>query len=173
MAIAAGQRGLASDLLVEHNADGTHDLPDGADVAWFKPNVGPTSTRSQHGKYPSVLLDAGAETALFSVRVPAKYVSLGTVYVVIIPTTTGTFDWTCNADSGACGEDEALNSDTDTADGQAATDDQILCLDVSAAFNGLGLVAGDHIGVEFVLDVLTTTTELHVIGLAFGYVGSR
>lgn len=186
MPFVAGQRGLASDMLVEHNADGTHNMSAGSlpehgaaqhsdtvRVEWFKPNVGPASTRSQHGKYPSVLLDLATETALFAVRVPDNFVSLGTVRVVVIPTTTGTFDWTCNTAAGAAGEDESLATDTATADGKAATDDQLTAVAVTGAFDGLSLAAGDFIGVELILDVLTTTTEVHVIGLEFGYTANQ
>jgi hypothetical protein len=189
MAIAAGDRILASDILAEHTSAGAHtgeivlvagDLPahgaaEHTDITrklWAPFREG-SGTRSSHGTYFAILLDAATETALVSIQVPDDFVSLGTVRVVLIPTTTGTFDWTCNTASGACGEDEALATDTDTADTQAATDDQILCLDVSSAFDGLSLAAGDFVGVEFVLDVLTTTTELLIVGLEFGYTANQ
>jgi hypothetical protein len=85
----------------------------------------------------------------------------------MVPVTTGSFDWTVNTCFGASGESYATHLDSDTADNQAATDQILLELDISAAFTAVA--ANDDIGVRFLLDVLHTTTMLKIIGLDVKY----
>jgi len=162
--IIAGQRILASDMLVEHDANGHHVLG----PLWFTPQES-TGTRSVHDRYFGVLLDLATEYALFNVRIPDYFVSLSKARVIIIPTTAGTIDWTCQTAAGAAGEDESQAVDSATADGAGVVDDQLTAIDVSGAFNGLSLAPGDLVGVKFILDALATTTQVFVIGLELGY----
>jgi len=123
---------------------------------------------SNNGDFAIRTLTAGGHKAIMSFRLPNDFASLTSVKVLIIPATTGTFDWSATTDWGANGEAYNANSDSATADGQAATDTQILELDISAAFTGVA--ANDNIGCTFTLDVLTTTTVVGVIGLDVKYV---
>lgn len=132
---------------------------------WVPVSQGGQLGQVVHGTYPVFLLDAVAEVAYFSWTVPTGYSSLTSADLVVIPTTTGTFDWTINTSWAADGEDEALATDTATADGTTSTDDQMTAVDISAAFTGIA--AGDYIGIKLTLDALTTTTQINVVGIKF------
>lgn len=124
------------------------------------------SATTNHGTHRTVALVAG-NSHYFEFQVPEDYREMWNAYVYYIPTTTGTFDWTVSTTAATNGEDEASNADTATADGASATDDQIGRVDCSAAFSNIE--AGDLVGVQFTVDVLTTTTAINVILFTFGY----
>ena len=112
-------------------------------------------------------LNSAADAAYISFRLPDDFASLTSVKVIIIPITTGTFDWTATTTFGANGEAYNIHSDSTTADTQAATNLQLLELDISAAYTGIA--ANDIINTTFTLDALATTTELIIIGLDIKY----
>ena len=122
-----------------------------------------------HGNHYGDQLAAGQSTYIASFVIPDLFSAIGTIRIILIPTTTGTIDWTCATSAGAPGEDENANSDSATADGAAITDDELEPIDVSGAFNGLSLAAGDVVGVKFTADALADTTAVIVLGLEFGY----
>ncbi len=124
---------------------------------WF-----PVQSSEQHGDHPGHQLTA-AESAFISVLVPRGTNEIKEAVIRIIPTTTGTIDWTANASYGGSGADEAAGTATKTADGLAVTDDQITEIDVTSLF--AGAAGDDQVGVEFVLDAATTTTDVYVLGL--------
>lgn len=124
------------------------------------------SATTNHGTHRILALTAG-QSCYFEFQVPDDYRDINKAYVFFIPTTTGTFDWTVSTTCGAVGEDEALNSDSATADGATATDDQIGSVDCTDAFSNIE--AGDIVGVKFAVDVLTTTTAINVMLFTFGY----
>jgi len=112
-------------------------------------------------------LNSATDTALITLRVPNDFSSLTSAKVIIKPDTTGTFDWTAATTFGANGEAYNNHTDSTTADGQAATDAQLLELDVSAAFTGIA--ANDIINLTFTLDALDTTVSIGIAGLDFKY----
>ena len=100
-------------------------------------------------------------------RIPNDFSSLTSVKALIIPITTGTFDWTVTTNFAANGQAYQTHTDSATADAQAATNFQMLELDISAAFTGLA--AGDIVGLTFTLDALTTTSALSMLGFDVQY----
>lgn len=130
----------------------------------FVPAVSPSG---QHGKHTIKNLTAGT-SAFFELAVPRDVSEIKEVTVRFIPTTTGTMDWTFNVSEGAVGEDENLNTATKTADGEACTDDQVQEVDVTTAFANVD--RGDQVGCEFVLDAVSTTTDLNILGLLINYI---
>ena len=131
--------------------------------------LGTGAAQAANGNFSVVLLDAATEQAQLSFQVPNDFGSLSAVKIAIIPTATGTFDWTAYAEQLDNGEATGTITDSATADGQAATNNTLLELDITAAFNGLGLAAGDWVGLQFILDVLTTTTAIGLVGISFQY----
>lgn len=113
------------------------------------------------------LLNAGGQNCSCSFAVPSDFKSLVGVYIVFFVATTGTIDWTVNTRFAADGEPNNTHTDTATQDGLAVTDAQIKVLDISAAFTGLA--AGDFAGCNFIVDVLTGTSSVSVLGLLFKY----
>lgn len=119
-----------------------------------------------HGDHPGHLLTVG-NSAFISVVIPREVNEIKETMIRLIPTTTGTIDWTANASYGGAGEDESAGTATTTADGRAVTDDRITEINVTTMFNAVD--ANDQVGVEFVLDAVATTTEVYVLGLYFKY----
>ena len=122
-----------------------------------------------HGNHYGDELAGGQSTYIGSFVVPDLFSAIGNAWIILIPTTTGTIDWTCTVSAGAPGEDENANSDSATADDAAVTDDELEPIDVAGAFNGLTLAAGDIVGVKFTIDALADTTAVLVLGLVFEY----
>ena len=118
------------------------------------------------GYFYGYALNAGVENGYATFQIPIGFVSFVSVIVGIIPVTTGTFDWTVNAEQLDAGETIGTDTDTDTANGQAATDGQLLELDITNALNGLTLIEGDWVGVRFTLDVLNVTTIIRLLWLS-------
>ena len=119
-----------------------------------------------HGNFPVRTLGTG-ETAYISFAVPTGFVSLTNAYLVVIPTTTGTCDWAIATSWGATGEDESANTDSATGNNAAVTDDQLLAIDISAAFTGIA--AADYIGISATVSDFATTTGINVVGVKFIY----
>jgi len=119
------------------------------------------------GVYCVYLITDVNDYALFSFRIPNDFTATTSVKVIIIPTGTGTFDWTAATNFGANGEDSQTHTDSATANAQATTNDQLLELDISAAFTGL--LANDIVGLIFTLDALDTTSQLNIVGLDIKY----
>jgi len=132
-------------------------------------DVAPTPTRGTAGYHEGAELNAISEGANMEFMVPDDFISLLSAHVRLVVQGTGTFDWTANAHWGGCGQAYNVNSDTATADAQAASDDEILCLDVMSAIDP-GLEAGDQVGLKFVVDAFGgATSELLLLGLDFRY----
>lgn len=128
---------------------------------WF-----PAQSNDIHGKHPGEQVTAG-NSAFISVVIPLETNEIREVVLRFIPTTTGTIDYTISATYGGLNEDESANTATLTADGLAVTDDQIMEIDVTSLFSA---VEGDNqVGVEFVLDAVSTTANVFVLGLYFKF----
>lgn len=128
---------------------------------WF-----PVQGSDLHGKHPGKNVTAG-NSAYVSLMIPRGTDEIKQVLVRLIPTVTGTIDWTANLTRGASGADESSGSATKTADGLAVTDDRVTEIDVTTMFSNV--VAEDQIGFQFVLDSATTTTDTYILGLVFKY----
>lgn len=132
------------------------------------PNTAGSGTWASYGGiYGYYGLGPAGENAHFNFRLPNDFVALTSAKMVILPFTTGSFDWTVNTYFGASGEAYNANTDSATADGQAVTNVQLLELTISDAFTGVA--ANDIIGVNFLLDVLTTTSLVGILGLDIKY----
>lgn len=121
-----------------------------------------TNAMTVHGKHVIRPVGSG-EYAYIEITMPVKVDSLEEAVLMYIPTGTGTWDYTISTAGGYCGEDESTHTDSITADGLAVTDDEIECLDISAALTPYAV--GDVVGVEVLCDALDTTTAINVIGV--------
>jgi len=119
-----------------------------------------------HGTHPGHVTVSG-DSAYVSVLIPREVNEIKEVVVRLIPTTTGTIDWTVNLSYGGKNEDESAATSTKTADGLAVTDDRITEIDITTAFSAVD--ANDQVGVQFVLDAVATTTNVYVLGIYFKY----
>jgi hypothetical protein len=115
-----------------------------------------------HGTHFGKELTAGTSTYI-ECRLPSHLLEIRAAYLKFIPATTGTFDYTVTITYGADFDDEALNTNTKTADGDLCTDDLIESLDITSAFADID--QEDQIGLKFTVDALGTTTNLNVLGL--------
>ena len=117
--------------------------------------------------YAAYQLNSNGDYAVMSFRLPNDFTSLTSVKVIMIPNTTGTFDWSVATKFGANGEAYDANTDSANANGQVATHYQLLELDISAAFTAVA--ANDIVGVKLLLVALHTTLALDIIGLDVKY----
>lgn len=124
---------------------------------WF-----PAQSTEQHGFYPAHLLTA-AEAGYISAIIPRGTSEIKEAVIRIIPTTTGTIDWTADASFGGKNEDESAITSTKTADGLAVTDDRMTEIDVTSLF--VSARENQQVGIRFTLDVLSTTTNVYLLGL--------
>lgn len=115
-----------------------------------------------HGDHPGKLIIA-TESAFISVVVPRGTNEIKEAVIRLIPTTTGTIDWTANASYGGKNEDESAGTATKTADALSVTDDRVTEIDVTSLFDAVD--ADDQVGIEFVLDAVATTANVYVLGL--------
>jgi hypothetical protein len=142
---------------------------------WPAAGTAPTGTHVNVNSRKAVAVVGAAGQTVFSHawEVPEDFLSLSALKVIVFPTGTGTFDWTAYSSACANGELENANSDTATADGQAVTDDTILDHDITGAADGYTLQEGDHFNCDLVVDVLTTITQLLVLGFRVEYSAQR
>ena len=128
---------------------------------WFHPQ-----SNDVHGKHPSEQVTAG-NTAYIGMVIPREVNEIKEVVLRLIPTTTGTIDYTVNSTFGGNNEDESSGTATLTADGLAVTDDRITEIDITSMF--ASVEADDQVGVEFVLDAVATTSNVYILGVYFKY----
>ncbi len=114
-----------------------------------------------------IIINVNGESGTGVIRVPLDYTTLTSVKAILFPTTTGTIDWTVNTSFGADGETYNLHTDSATADGLAVTNITWKEVDISAAFTGIA--AGDNIKINFIVDVLTDTESIGLLGFNFKY----
>lgn len=127
----------------------------------FVPRTGNTSITT-HGVHTVFPLGVG-DYCYIELTMPCKVASMEESVLIYIPTGTGTWDYTINTGGGYCGEDEYQHNDSQTDDGEAVVDDQLECLDISAALTPYG--AGDIVGLTVDCDALSTTTAINIIGV--------
>ncbi len=128
---------------------------------WF-----PVKSDTTHGLHPCDTITPG-ESAYVSIVIPRETKEIKEVVVRLIPTTSGTIDWTANASYGGSGEDESINTTTDTENGVAVVDDQITEIYVTQLFSDVS--ADDQVGFQFTLDAAVTTTDVCVLGVYFKF----
>jgi len=127
----------------------------------FPPQFGDNAL-TNHGTHVVMPLSA-SDIAYMEITMPVQISSLEEAILLYIPTGTGTWDYTIETSGGYCGEDESVNTDSQTADGVAITDDEIECLDITAALTPYAV--GDVVGVKVTCDALDTTTVINIIGV--------
>lgn len=119
-----------------------------------------------HGTHPAHLVTA-TNSAYVSMLAPRDLSEVKEVMLRLIPTTTGTIDYTVNITHAGVSEDEALNTGTLSATSISVTDDVITEIDVTSLFSTID--RDDQIGIQFVLDAVSTTTNVNVLGINFKY----
>ena len=116
---------------------------------------------SAHGRHTVIPLAAGDMCWMFSCTMPRKASNLETAILRYIPTGTGTWDYTIDSAGGYCGEDESEHTDQITDDGEAVTDDEIECLDITDVLTPYN--AGDVVGITITCDALSTVTAINIV----------
>jgi len=120
------------------------------------------------GGYNGVNLAVDLQTADFGFIVPNDFKELLHAWVRIIPNGTGTFDYTTFTTFAACGELYTTHNDSQTDNGIAVTDGEIICIDIAASFTNIA--AGDEVALVFRRDAVGgATTALLVIDFEFVY----
>ena len=115
-----------------------------------------------HGYHPAQLLIA-TESGYIGAVIPRETQEIREAVIRIIPTTTGTIDWTADATFGGKNEDESAITATKTADGLAVTDDRMTEIDVTSLFASARV--DQQAGIRFTLDAVATTTNVYLLGL--------
>ena len=157
MTIAAGEQALAADVLALK-----------ATRQFFVPiQVGSGGLFSNTGTYARYRLDGAGDWIAMNFRVPADFLVLTSVKVLIIPITTGTFDWTATANFGADGQGYQTHNTLQSWDGEAGTNLVLKELNISALC--ALLAANDIVGLTFTLDALATMVAVDVLGLDVKY----
>ena len=142
-------------------------------LAWGAGSA-PTGTHTDGNSRRAVAIATAAQTVFSqAVAIPENFLAFSKLYVSVFPNGNGSFDWTAYSSAAKSGEDEATNSDTATADGQAVTDDILLDHDISAAADGYTMEERDIFSTELLVDVLTTITQLEVLDFRLEYTAQR
>ncbi len=133
--------------------------------------VSPTGTGAAvlMGKHSARELDA-LETAYFEFVIPKTVKAFKEAGIRIIPTTTGSINYTVNFQYGAVGASHTLSSKTAATTGKAVTNGQVMELDLPVTTFFTDLEALDQLAVEFVADAFTTTTKVNVLNLVIKYI---
>lgn len=140
----------------------------------FGAGSAPTGTHVDGNSRRAVAIAVAGQTVFSQmVAIPKDFQAFAKLVVTVFGTTTGSFDWTAWSSAASDGEDEAAHSDTATADTQGVTDDEILDHDISAAADGYTMVQDDKFSCELLVDVLTTTTQLLVLGFKMEYIPTK
>jgi hypothetical protein len=127
----------------------------------------PAQGSDQHGTHPGKNLTAGT-SAFIGMALPREINTVKQALLRVIPTGTGTIDYTANVSRGNNGEDESDGTSTLSETGVSVTDDQITEIDITSLFSSVK--KDDQIGIELDLDAVSTTTDIYVLGLYFKFI---
>ena len=145
-------------------------------VIWVQPHgisaSNATLASIADAPYTGALLGTAAAdgTAYMVVPVPTNFQGLRAAKIVGIPNGTGNMHYIVATSFAASGESASANTDSISTTLVAVTDNQLLAIDISAAFTGIA--AGDFVGVNFTRDgdnAADTITDFSVFGLLFEY----
>ena len=120
------------------------------------------------GKHAARLCNAANDAGYFEFIVPPSLKDFKEVTIRFIPTTSGTFNYTVNMAYGAVGAAHNATTKTTSVTGATATDGKIMEMSITSLFTDQ--VPNDQVGVEFVLDALSTTTEINLLSLFVKYI---
>lgn len=121
------------------------------------------------GKHSARELDSG-EKAYFELVIPNAIKEFKEAGIRVIPTTSGTFNYTVNFEYGGIGDAYNLSTKTASVTGEAATDGNIQEIDLPISTFFTDLDADDQLAVELVVDAFSTTTKLNVLNLYIKYI---
>ena len=145
-------------------------------VIWVQPHGVSASNATlasiADAPYTGALLGTAAAdgTAYLVVPVPVNFQGLRAAKIVGIPNGTGNMHYIVATSFAASGESASANTDSISTTLVAVTDNQLLAIDISAAFTGIA--AGDFVGVNFTRDgdnAADSITDFSVFGLLFEY----
>lgn len=142
---------------------------------WVQPHaVGGTATLADATDAPhtgALLGTAAADgIAYLVVPIPTNFQGLRSAKIVGLPNGTGNMHYIVATSFGASGEAKGANTDSIATTLVAVTDNQIIAIDIAAAFTGIA--AGDFVGVNFTRDgdhASDTITDFTVFGLLLEY----
>lgn len=121
------------------------------------------------GKHPGQELDA-TEKAYFETIIPNSAAQFKEAGIRVIPTTTGTIDYTVNFQYGSVGASFSASSKTSSVLGLAVTDGIVQEIDLPLTTFFTDLSVNDQLAIEFVLDALHTTTKLYILNFYLKYI---
>jgi len=120
------------------------------------------------GNWPCVSLNSG-QIASFSFRMPANFLAITEIHVVMIPDATETIQWDQSLSYSADGESYSAVSQSDNNRQLSVTADQVreVRIDDGTNFSNylLTLTANDHVAIHISSD----TTVLRIVGLKVKY----
>lgn len=128
-----------------------------------------TGAMTLHGRHSAIEVQVG-ETAYMETVIPRGLNSFKEAGIRIIPTTTGTINYTVNFSYGSVGADENVSTKTASVTLKAVTDDQVMELDLPISTFFTDLDRDDQLGIEFVLDAVVTTVNVYVLGFYLKYI---
>ena len=128
-----------------------------------------TGSAALHGKHSARTLAVG-QTAYFEPIIPETVSRFQEAGIRIIPTLTGTIDYTVNFSYAPIGSDQNISTKTLSVTGLAVTDDEITEIDIPVSTFFTDLDTRDQLGIEIVLDAATTTTDIRVMSLFIKYI---
>jgi len=138
----------------------------GADQDIFYPAPNPDNYK---GFYATMLLvDNASTTVRQTFYLPANWINTWSTDVIVIPDADGNLRWGVDTNFGAvCTEEYDAHTDTIALGQTAVQNDDIECLDITAALTGAA--AGDLVGLTFVRDgadaLDTVNDDVHYIGV--------
>jgi hypothetical protein len=115
-----------------------------------------------------LLVDNASTTVRQTFYLPANWINTWSTDVIVIPDADGDLRWGVDTNFGAvCTEEYDAHTDTIALGQTAVQNDDIECLDITAALTGAA--AGDLVGLTFVRDgadaLDTVNDDVHYIGV--------
>lgn len=140
-------------------------------IAWGAGSAATGTHISNNARRAVAIVNAAGQTVFSqAVDIPSDYLHDATnnkLFAVLFPTggVATDIDWTAYTSCASHGEDEAFHSDTATAADQDVDDDEILFLDISAAFlTTYAAQEGDVLSIELIIDAMDApVTQVNVL----------
>lgn len=154
----------------QNEIDITFSSVGGGGTDWLDQFFAAETTNESKGTYPSfVLVDGEDVTYRQLFMIPSDIVTVVRAAVVVIPNAGGDLYWSCATNFGQICANEGYQTNTDSIalNASTLTQDEIECIDISAALTGGA--GGDLVGIEFTRDATdaldTINEDVHYLGI--------
>jgi len=141
----------------------------GGGTAWLDQFFPAGGTDSIKGAYAAVELPDLVDTDLWQTfMMPNAIVNIVRAVAIVIPSAAGNFRWECVTNFGAICSNASYQQHTDSigATASAVTQNEIECIDISAALTGA--LGGDLVGIKF---TRTASNIADTVSASVYYVG--